>query len=318
MKRFLHCSITCSNSREVLLIIYWIFALKFLTVNVAKDTFFQKTKSLNCRGKLLDLSTPVVMGILNLTPDSFYDGGEINNIDAAINKCAKMLEDGAAIIDVGAYSSRPGAKDISEEEELKRLIPYLTELVKNFPDVVFSVDTFRLNVALKSIDEGAAIINDISGTLLPSSFRRGVGGEANVPYILTHIKGTPQTMQQNLQEGKILNQVIKYFSEKLNQLHKLGTKDIILDPGFGFGKTLEQNYELLREFEQFKIFNKLLLAGVSRKSMINKVLGTKPENALNGTTVLNTLLLEKGADILRVHDVKEAVEAVKLFQRFNT
>jgi dihydropteroate synthase len=288
---------------------------------VAKDTVFTKKKTLNCRGKLLDLSTPVVMGILNLTPDSFYDGGELTTIDAAITKCSKMLNDGAAIIDIGAYSSRPGAEDISEEEELKRLLPYLKELVISFPDAVFSVDTFRATVAKTAIENGAAIINDISGQPHPQPLSKGEGSNASmfelvaslgVPYILMHIKGTPQTMQQNLQEGKILNDVMYYFSERLNNLHRLGVNDIILDPGFGFGKTIEQNYELLREFEQFKMFDKPLLAGVSRKSMINKVLGTKPENALNGTTVLNTLLLERGADILRVHDVKEAVEAVQL------
>ena len=282
---------------------------------MAKDTVFTKKKTLNCKGKLLDLSTPVVMGILNLTPDSFYDGGELNTIDAAVNKCAKMQEEGAAIIDVGAYSSRPGAEDISEEEELKRLLPYLKELVINFPDATFSVDTFRANIAEKAIENGASIINDISGgnDELFQTVR-----ELGVPYVLMHITGTPQTTHQNLQDGKILNEVIYYFSERLNKLHRLGVNDIIIDPGFGFGKTLEQNYELLKAFEQFRIFDKPLLGGISRKSMINKVLGTKPENALNGTTVLNTLLLEKGADILRVHDVKEAVEAVKLVQQFNS
>lgn len=282
---------------------------------MAKDTVFTKKKTLNCRGKLLDLSTPMVMGILNLTPDSFYDGGELNSIDAAINKCAKMLKDGAAIIDIGAYSSRPGAEDISEQEELKRLLPYLKELVCNFPDAVFSADTFRATIAQKAIENGATIINDISGGN-DEMFR--TVRSSGVPYILMHIKGTPQTMQQNLQKGKILKEVMFYFSERLNKLHRLGVNDIILDPGFGFGKTLEQNYELLREFEQFRIFDKPVLAGISRKSIINKVLGTKPEMALNGTTVLNTLLLEKGADILRVHDVKEAVEAVKLLQQFNS
>lgn len=216
-----------------------------------------------------------------------------------------MLEDGAVIIDVGAYSSRPGADDISEEEELKRLLPFLSELTKTFPDAIFSVDTFRVKVAEKAIEAGAAIINDISGNLAAEKF-------PDTPYILMHINGTPKTMQQNLQEKKILNEMIYWFSEKLNKFHRLGIIDIIIDPGFGFGKTLKQNYELLDNFEQFGIFEKPLMAGVSRKSMINKVLGTKPENALNGTTVLHTLLLEKGADILRVHDVKEAVEAVKL------
>ncbi len=282
---------------------------------MAKDTVFTKKKTLNCRGKLFDLSTPVVMGILNLTPDSFYDGGELNNIDAIISKCAKMLEEGVAIIDVGAYSSRPGAEHISESEELKRLIPNLKELVSSFPDAVFSVDTFRSNIAEKAIENGAAIINDISGG---NDEMYKIVRNSGVPYILMHIKGSPQTMQQNLQEGKILKEVIFYFSERLNKLHRLGVNDIILDPGFGFGKTLEQNYELLRYFEQFRIFEKPVLAGISRKSMINKVISTKPEDALNGTTVLNTLLLERGADILRVHDVREAVEAVKLLQQLNS
>lgn len=280
----------------------------------AKDTFFCMMKVLNCRGKLLDLSTPIVMGVLNITPDSFYAGSRIENIDDSIVKCAKMLEEGADIIDIGAYSSRPGAEDISENEELKRLLPFLEELLKNFPETIFSVDTFRFNVARIAVEKGAAIINDISGgdeNMFETIAHLGV------PYILMHIKGNPQTMQENLQEGKILNEVMNYFSEKLNHLHHLGAKDIILDPGFGFGKTLEQNFELLKNFEQFRIFGKPVLAGISRKSMINKVLGTKPENALNGTTILNTLLLEKGADILRVHDITEAVEAVKLIRQIN-
>lgn len=226
-----------------------------------------------------------------------------------------MLHEGASIIDVGAYSSRPGAEDISEDEELKRLLPHLDELVKSFPEAIFSVDTFRVAVAEKAIEKGAAIINDISGGNT-EMFKTIT--QLGVPYILMHIKGTPQTMQQNLTEGKILNEVMYYFSERLNRLHKLGIADIILDPGFGFGKTLEQNYELLEHFDQFCIFQKPVLAGVSRKSMINRVLGTKPETALNGTTVLNTLLLEKGAVILRVHDVKEAAEAVQLFNRLNS
>jgi len=288
---------------------------------VAKDTVFQKKKFLSCRGKLLDLSTPVVMGIINLTPDSFYDGGKIKSIDAAIKQCATMLEEGAAIIDAGAYSSRPGAEDISEAEELKRLLPYLEELVKTFPETVFSVDTFRPEVAQVAVEYGASIINDISGQPRPQPLSEGERSmfdfiaQSGVPYILMHIKGNPQTMNTNLQEGKILNEVMKYFSEKINHLHRTGVKDIILDPGFGFGKTLEQNYELLQHFEQFRIFDKPLLAGVSRKSMINKVIGTKPENALNGTTVLHSLLLEKGVDILRVHDVKEAVEAIRLVRQ---
>jgi len=288
---------------------------------VAKDTVFQKKKFLSCRGKLLDLSTPVVMGIINLTPDSFYDGGKIKSIDAAIKQCATMLEEGAAIIDAGAYSSRPGAEDISEAEELKRLLPYLEELVKTFPETVFSVDTFRPEVAQVAVEYGASIINDISGQPRPQPLSEGERSmfdfiaQSGVPYILMHIKGNPQTMNTNLQEGKILNEVMKYFSEKINHLHRLGVKDIIIDPGFGFGKTLEQNYELLQHFEQFRIFDKPLLAGVSRKSMINKVIGTKPENALNGTTVLHSLLLEKGVDILRVHDVKEAVEAIRLVRQ---
>jgi len=288
---------------------------------VAKDTVFQKKKFLSCRGKLLDLSTPVVMGIINLTPDSFYDGGKIKSIDAAIKQCATMLEEGAAIIDAGAYSSRPGAEDISEAEELKRLLPYLEELVKTFPETVFSVDTFRPEVAQVAVEYGASIINDISGQPRPKPLSEGERSmfdfiaQSGVPYILMHIKGNPQTMNTNLQEGKILNEVMKYFSEKINHLHRLGVKDIIIDPGFGFGKTLEQNYELLQHFEQFRIFDKPLLAGVSRKSMINKVIGTKPENALNGTTVLHSLLLEKGVDILRVHDVKEAVEAIRLVRQ---
>ncbi len=277
---------------------------------------------MNCNGKILDLSTPVVMGILNVTPDSFYDGGKYTTEKKIIEHTKKMLDEGAGIIDVGGYSSRPGAAHINEAEELKRVIPAIEIIAENFPGAIISVDTFRSNIAKKAVDSGACIINDISGGTMDDKMFQTVA-RLNVPYILMHIKGTPQTMQNNPVYKDVVKEIILYFAEKINELRILGAKDIILDPGFGFGKTLAHNYEILSKLSYFKIFEMPLLAGLSRKSMINEIIkktskfppfgGTKGGSALNGTTAANTIALLNGAKILRVHDVKEAVEAVNLY-----
>ncbi|MFA4851570.1 MAG: dihydropteroate synthase [Bacteroidales bacterium] len=278
-----------------------------------KNTFFSSQKTINCGGRLISLENPLVMGILNITPDSFYDGGKHKDMDNAMKHCAKMLEEGANIIDIGAVSTKPGAKEVTQEEEEKRLIPVLKKMTKEFPDAIFSIDTYRSSIARMSVDCGAQMINDISAGAFDENMF-GIISELQVPYIIMHIQGTPADMQKNPVYENVVKEVITYFSEKVATLRKLGVNDIIIDPGFGFGKTVEHNYELLRNLEYFSFFGLPLMAGVSRKSMINKVLGTKPEDALNGTTVLNTIALMKGANILRVHDVKEAVEAVKLVE----
>ncbi len=270
---------------------------------------------MNVRGRLLDLSEPQVMGILNVTPDSFYSASRMETEEAIRKRVRQILDEGGTMIDVGAYSSRPGADDVSEEEEMTRLRRGLKVVRDEAPDVAVSVDTFRSNVAQMAVEElGADIVNDISGGELDEKMFQTVA-RMGVPYILMHIKGTPQTMQQAPSYNDLMKEVMLYFAEKIQQLRDLGQKDIILDPGYGFGKTLDDNYELLRHQEMLRVFELPLLVGVSRKSMIYKLLGCTPEEALNGTTVLNTIALQKGTNILRVHDVKAAVEAVKLIQK---
>lgn len=270
--------------------------------------------TINCKGSLIDLETPRVMGILNLTPDSFFDGGKYNSEKDAILQTEKMLEEGATFIDVGAYSSRPGAKNISKEEELQRILPIIKKLIKEFPEILISVDTFRSEVARPCIENGACMINDISGGNLDQKMYKTVA-ELQVPYILMHMPGTPQNMQKMTKYDDVTRDLIYYFSKKVSQLRDLGVNDIILDVGFGFGKTLDQNYELLSNLDLFKTLNLPVLTGVSRKSMLYKLLNISPEKALNATTVANTIALMKGTNILRVHDVKEAVESVKIFQK---
>ena len=278
-----------------------------------KDTFFSKKKRLNIRGELISLDSPVVMGIVNVTPDSFFDGGDYVSERAVIERVEKIILEGGLMVDVGGYSSRPGAKDISVEEELNRVIPAVKNIRAHFPDVIISVDTFRSEVALKAIECGADIINDISaGELDKKMF--DVIADANVPYIMMHMQGTPQTMQQNPLYKDVTQDIIHYFTKKVDELYRKGVSDVILDPGFGFGKTVEHNYELLKNLQAFEMLELPILVGVSRKSMINKVLDISPKEALNGTTVINTLALLNGADIVRVHDVKQAVEAVKLVE----
>lgn len=275
-------------------------------------------KSLNVNGRLLDLSTPQVMGILNVTPDSFYAGSRSRTEAEIAARACQILDEGASIIDIGAYSSRSNAEHISPEEEMQRLRTGLEILNRNHPDAIISVDTFRAEVARQCVEEyGAAIINDISAGEMDEQMLPTVA-RLNVPYIMMHMQGTPQNMQKEPHYENLLKEVFMYFARKVRQLRDLGMKDIILDPGFGFGKTLEHNYELMAHLEEFGIFELPLLVGVSRKSMIYRLFGATPQEALNGTTVLDTVALMKGADILRVHDVREAVEAVRLIEKLKS
>lgn len=275
-------------------------------------------KSLNVNGRLLDLSTPQVMGILNVTPDSFYAGSRSRTEAEIAARACQILDEGASIIDIGAYSSRSNAEHISPEEEMQRLRTGLEILNRNHPDAIISVDTFRAEVARQCVEEyGAAIINDISAGEMDEQMFPTVA-RLNVPYIMMHMQGTPQNMQKEPHYENLLKEVFMYFARKVRQLRDLGMKDIILDPGFGFGKTLEHNYELMAHLEEFGIFELPLLVGVSRKSMIYRLFGATPQEALKGTTVLDTVALMKGADILRVHDVREAVEAVRLIEKLKS
>jgi len=280
---------------------------------MAKDTFFHKKVTLNAGGKLIDLSTPKVMGIINLTPDSFYADSRQPAVTDALQQAEKMLADGAAFLDLGAYSSRPGAEDISVQEETDRLLPVVEAIVAQFPDTVLSIDTFRAQVAEAAIKAGAHIINDISGGQLDDAMFATVA-RLQVPYILMHMKGNPKTMNQLATYEDVFNEVLDYFTDRYRQLKNLGVNDVILDPGFGFAKKPEHGYALLNRLEEFNRLGLPVLVGVSRKKMIYDQLGVTAAEALNGTTVLNTIALTKGANILRVHDVKEAVQAVKLMQ----
>ena len=274
-----------------------------------------KTNYINVNGRLLDLSVPQVMGILNVTPDSFYAGSRMQTEEAIARRTEQIVAEGASIIDIGAYSSRSNAEDVSPAEEMKRLRAGLEIVRRVQPDAVISVDTFRADVARMCVEEyGVAIINDIAAGEMDKDMFATVA-RLGVPYIMMHMQGTPQSMQQHPHYDNLLREVFLYFARKVQQLRDLGVKDIVLDPGFGFGKTLEHNYELLAHLEEFRVFGLPLLVGVSRKSMIFRLLGTTPQEALNGTSVLHTLCLAKGADILRVHDVREAVEAVKIVMK---
>ena len=273
--------------------------------------------SINCNGTLIDLTAPKVMGILNCTPDSFFDGGKYNSATAIVNQVEKMLSECATFIDIGAYSSRPGAKHISEEEELNRILPVIKLLVSEFPAILISVDTFRSNVAEQCIHQGACIINDISAGDMDLNMFPMIA-KLQVPYIMMHMQGTPQNMQQNPTYENVVTDVLYYFSKKIAELHNLGVNDIITDVGFGFGKTVSHNYELLKHLALFKNLEAPMLAGLSRKRMLYKPLGITAESALNATTAANTVALLNGASILRVHDVKEAVETVKIVALLNT
>jgi dihydropteroate synthase len=279
---------------------------------MAKDTFFRKKETINAGGKLIDLSTPKVMGIINLTPDSFYAGSRKPLISDALLQANKMLSEGADFLDIGAYSSRPGAEDISVQEEMDRLLPVMELLAANHPEAILSVDTFRSQVAEAAIKAGAHIINDISGGQLDENMFATVA-RLQVPYVLMHMKGAPQNMNRMAQYEDIFIEVLDYFAQHYHRLRALGVHDVIIDPGFGFAKMHEHSYALMNRLQDFNILELPILVGVSRKRMVYKVTEGTADDALNGTTALNTIALMKGANILRVHDVKEALEAVKIF-----
>ncbi|MDA9057071.1 dihydropteroate synthase [Flavobacteriaceae bacterium] len=269
--------------------------------------------TLNCNGQLIDLNTPKVMGILNVTPDSFYDGGRFKDEKSILTQVEKLLKEGATFIDIGAYSSRPGADFVSEEEELKRLIPIVNSVIKSFPDAHISIDSFRSRVVKTSLEAGAAMVNDISGGQLDPLMFETVGA-LSVPYIMMHMRGTPQTMQKMTNYSDVVKDVYTYFSERIQLAQTHQIKDIILDLGFGFSKTIGQNFKLLAMFDYYSNLNLPILAGVSRKSMIYKTLNTTADQALNGSTALHMVALQKGAKLLRVHDVKEAMECIQLHE----
>ena len=280
----------------------------------AKDTVFSRKTTINAGGKIVSLASPVVMGILNVTPDSFFDGGRYTASGAFMARAETMLKEGATILDIGGYSSRPGATDISPDEERGRVIPAIQAVRKAFPDCLISVDTFRARVAEEAVNAGADIINDISGGELDAAMFE-TAGRLRVPYILMHMRGNPQTMNRLTQYEDIILELVTYFEQKTATLRALGVADIILDPGFGFAKTIDQNYEVLRRLDDLKVMGLPILAGLSRKSMTYKLLDVPASEALAGTIALNTIALMHGANILRVHDVKEAVQTIKLFKR---
>lgn len=270
--------------------------------------------TINCKGKLIDLTIPKVMGILNLTPDSFYDGGKYKSERDILEQVETMRSRGATFIDLGAYSTRPGADEISTEEEMKRLMPVLELVLSEFPDALVSIDTFKSKVAQEALERGAALINDISAGLLDDAMI-DVIAKYQVPYIMMHMRGNPKTMQEQTFYEDLLQEIMYYFSERLSVARSKGIIDVIIDPGFGFSKTLEQNYELLKNLDLLTMTDRPILAGLSRKSMIYKLLGTDAQHALNGTTALNVLALQKGTSILRVHDVAEAIECIKIYKQ---
>lgn len=275
-----------------------------------------KEYTLNCKGTLYYFDSPIVMGILNLTPDSFFDGGKYKNEVDILFQVDKMLHDGATIIDIGGFSTRPNAAMISEEEELNRVIPIVKLIHKQFPNAILSIDTFRSNVAEQAINKGVSIINDISGGTEDERIFK-VAAQYNCPLILMHRQGNMKNMHQQSEYNNLLTDIVDYFTQQINTANKFGIKDVIIDVGFGFSKTLEQNYSLLKNLAVFKMFEKPILVGVSRKSMLCKLLEINPKNALNATTSANTIALQNGANILRVHDVKEAVECIKIWKMLN-
>lgn len=272
--------------------------------------------TLNCKGRLLVVEKPLVMGIINVTPDSFFGGSRFNAVDEIVAKVEKMLSDGADLIDIGGQSTRPGSELISPDEEIKRVVPAIKAIIQKFPDTFISIDTFYSIVAIAAVDAGATIVNDISAGSMDKKMIETVT-QLKVPYILMHMKGTPQTMQQNAVYENVNQEVLDFFIAKTNELRKAGVLDIIIDPGFGFGKTIDHNFELLKNLSVFRMLDKPILVGISRKSTIYKTLGVNADGALNGTSVLNTIALMNGASVLRVHDVKEAKEAVTLFVATN-
>lgn len=279
-----------------------------------QNTVFSTNKTLNIQGRLVTLHMPRIMGILNVTPDSFFDGGRHMQEYQILNHVEKMMEEGASFIDVGGYSSRPGADEVPQEEELTRVITAIRALVRRFPHVLLTIDTFRSEVASAAIQEGAAMVNDISGGELDPEMPKTIA-RLKVPYIVMHMRGTPRTMNRMTEYSNMVKEITDYFHEKVHTFHELGIRDLIIDPGFGFAKTVDQNFELLNHLEVLRILGKPILVGLSRKSMIWRTLRSTPELALNGTAALHTIALLKGASILRVHDVKEAAEIITLVQR---
>ncbi|MEY3342567.1 MAG: hypothetical protein RL090_251 [Bacteroidota bacterium] len=280
------------------------------------NSVFNTGQVINCTGDLLDLTTPKVMGILNVTPDSFYDGGKFTDLKAIMKQVKRMVKEGVDIIDVGGQSTRPGAKMIATGTELKRVIPVIEKIKEHFPDMIVSVDTYRSEVAQHAIKVGAGMVNDISAGAFDRKMHSTVA-KSNAAYVLMHMKGMPETMQQNPRYKDVVQDVLKFLAEKTEKCRKMGIRDVIVDPGFGFGKTLAHNFQLLSKMEVFKITGCPLLAGISRKSMIYKTLDINQKEALNGTTALNMTALMKGASILRVHDVKPAKETIRLFDMLN-
>ena len=274
-------------------------------------------QTINCKGTLIDLATPKVMGIINVTPDSFYDGGATTLESEIISQASQMLEQGATFLDVGGYSSRPGATDISQQQEINRVVPAINAIIKQFPRALISIDTFRSEVAKQAVNAGACIVNDISAGKLDPKMLQTIG-ELKIPYCMMHMRGTPQTMKTLIEYQNITKQVLFYFSERVAAARAYNINDIIVDPGFGFAKTTDQNFELLNHLELFETLDLPILAGVSRKSMVYKTLDISAKEALNGTTALHMVALQKGARILRVHDVKPAKECITLFKQLNT
>ena len=281
-----------------------------------KTNCFNKDKfTIKCGDHTIKFDSPVVMGILNLTPDSFYDGGSYISEESVLHRAEQILSEGAEIIDLGAYSTRPGAANVSLEEEYQRMKPAVKAIRKQFPKAVLSIDTFRAELSRRIVDEfGACIINDISGGSMDEKMYETVG-ELSVPYIMMHIQGTPQTMQQKPEYEDVVAEIIQFYQDKIEHVKQFGIDNLILDPGFGFGKTIDHNYEIMARLNEFSVLNAPLLVGISRKSMIYKFLGGDPSSSLNGTTALHMQSLDRGANILRVHDVKEAVECVRLYEK---
>jgi dihydropteroate synthase len=282
-----------------------------------KDTYLLDNYSINFNGNLLSLKKPVVMSILNTTPDSFFDGGKYNSIDKALKKVETDLTQGATIIDIGGYSTKPNGNSVEVDEEIRRTIPYIEKIANTFPNINISIDTFRGRIAALAIDAGAGMINDISAWNMDNQMLETIR-KYNLPYVLMHMKGQPKDMQQNPKYKNVTKEVIKFLSEKLNKLNSYGINDVIIDPGFGFGKTISDNYKLLKNIELLKVLKVPILAGISRKSMVYKLLKVNKLNSINGTTALNMYALSKGANILRVHDVKQAMECIYLNEEINS
>ena len=282
-----------------------------------KDTYLLDNYSINFKGNLISLTRPVVMGILNTTPDSFFDGGKYNSIEKALKKVEKDLNQGATIIDIGGYSTKPGGKNVTIDEEIRRTIPYIEKIVDTFPDINISIDTFRGKVAALALDAGAGMINDVSAWNMDKQMFETIK-KYNVPYVLMHMKGEPKNMQDNPSYENVTKEVIQFLSNKINKLNSNGINDVVIDPGFGFGKTNSDNYKLLKNMEFLKVLKAPILAGISRKSMIYKTLKINKLESINGTTALNMFALSKGAKILRVHDVKQAMECIYLSEEINS